>query len=109
MALVQYNATLEYATNTLEFWYYGDEGEELAFDAGTSFSIQRIDNTSNVYTVVGTIDGNKVTFIVDPPSSLQGPDDSLYDYDHPEYNHIYSVRSASQVYISGKLNLVEVA
>ena len=109
MALVQYNATLEYAPNIIQFWYYGDEGEELAFDADTSFSIQRIDNASNVYTIGGTVEGNKVTFTVDPPSSLQGAGDSLYDYDHPDYNHIYSVRSSSQVYISGKLNLVEVA
>ena len=109
MALVQYNATLEYATNTLEFWYYGDEGEELTFDSDTSFSIQRIDDVDNIYTVEGTVEGNKITFTVNPPNTLQGEGDSLYDYDHPDYNHIYSVRSASQVYISGKLNLVEVA
>lgn len=107
--MVQYNATLEYAPNTLEFWLYGDEGEELPFDTNTTFNIQRVDNDTNTYSVTGIAVGNKITFSINPPNSLKVSGDTQYDYDHPEYDHIYSVKSDSHVYVVGKLNLIEIA
>ena len=111
MALAQHNITLEYAANTVSFWYYGDNGEELAFAADTVFNISRIDDESNNYSASGSIDGNKITFIINPPASLQAEGDTLYDYDHKNYEHVYSVKSVStsQVYLVGKLNLIKVA
>lgn len=109
MALATYNATLEYATNTLEFWLYDDAGGDVAFDTSTTLTITRIDNDTNTYSVVGKLDGNKVTFIVTPPISLASSTDNLYSYDEPEFYHIYSIKSNNQVYLSGKLNLVKAA
>ena len=111
MALANYNMELEYATNTLEFWLFDDANEPVDWIAPTTFNVQREDDETNDYSVTGTIEGNKVTFIVTPPQALQAPGDSLYDYDEDarEYHHIYSIRNSATVVLKGKLNLVEVA
>lgn len=120
MALVHHNTTLEYATNTVEFRLFDDLNEPMAFDTGTTFNIERIDDPLAVYTASAAATGttenssgdpiaNIITFSVTPPITLQRGTDSMYDYHTSEYNHIYSVKSNSNVYISGKINLVKVA
>lgn len=109
MAYVYHNITLEYAPNVLEFWLYDDAGGEIPFDGNTTFSMERVDGTSSVYSVAGSVAGNKVTFSVNPPAYLKATGDTLYDFDDPSYDHIFTIRSSQRVYINGKANLVEVA
>ena len=109
MAKSHYNATLEYAPNVLEFWMYDDDDVAINFDTPLTYSMSRIDNPTKTYSVVGTVSGNYATFSVNPPkATLSASGDQLYSYDEPVYEHIYSVRSATKVYISGKLNMVQV-
>jgi hypothetical protein len=109
MAFVKYNTTLEYATNTVEFTLYDDTGNPVNFEGTVTFNIRRIDDEANSYSVNGTVNTNTVTFTVTPPATLKGADDKLFNYDSPEYSHIYSVKSGNKVYIIGKVALLEVA
>lgn len=109
--MVYHNATLEYALNNVTLWLFDDNGAEVPFAGDTTFTIQRVDSPSISYTVgIAESEGNKVVFTVVPPSYLKSEGDSLYDFDNPCYNHIFSVKSPTAgVYISGKMNLLEVA
>lgn len=109
MAAIYHNITLEYATNTIEFWRYADNGEEEPFPSVVEFNIRREDDENNSYSTIGTVVGNHVVFNVTPPISLFKSSDSVYDYRKPEYNHIFSVKSANDVFIVGKVNLIKVA
>ena len=111
MALASYNATLEYATNTIEFWLYDDANAPVSFNANTKLSIERLDDSSMFQEFVGSVSGNKVTFTVNPLESvLYKTGDDLYSYDDPKYEHIYSVKADGvETYLMGKLNLVKVA
>lgn len=109
MAKSNYNFTLEYATNTLEFWMYDDNDVEIPFESGVVFSVSRMDDPTKTYSAGGVSSGNHATFIVTPSkATLYKSGDDLYSYDEPVYEHIFSVRSPNNVYISGKLNLVQV-
>lgn len=110
MALVRHNSSLEYAANTVEFWLVDENGEGIDIDTGTTFNIQRIDDGTAMTPVAATtITGNYIKFIVNPSVSLQKDTDSFYDYDNDKYEHIYSIKSATNVYVAGKLNLVKAA
>lgn len=116
MAKANYNATLEYATNTLEFWLLDDAGDAQAFDVGTTLNIERKDDNSkkNVFTCVLDSAGEAVdyhaTVVVTPSEAiLRKEDDNTHGYDKPAYLHIWSLKSPDNVYITGEMNLVEVA
>lgn len=109
MAKSNYNAMLEYARNTLEFWMYDDNDVPINFDTPLTWSMSRMDDETKTYSVQGTVVGNHATFVVEPTkTNLYKAGDKLYSYDEPVYEHIFSVRSADKVYISGKLNMVQV-
>ena len=109
MAKSHYNAMLEYAPNVLEFWMYDDDDVAINFDSNLVYSITRIDDDTKTYSAPGVVVGNHATFSVNPTkAALHKTGDQLYSYDEPVYEHIYSVKSPTKVYISGKLNMVQV-
>jgi hypothetical protein len=108
MSMSYYNATLEYATNTLKFWLYDENGVEVNFDVPLTLGMARIDGTGSTQTITGSVSGNHATFIVTPSEEmLYKAGDSLYDYEAPKYEHAFSIKSEAQVFIVGKLNLVQ--
>ena len=115
MAMATYNATLEYNTaNTLEFWLKDELGQPVGFDdSNLQFNIKRADGTAAMDFVVpangSNLVGGYVVFLVTPPLTLKKVGDVSADYDNDTYEHIYSVKSDSHVYLRGKLNLVDVA
>ena len=115
MSKATYNATLGYANDTIEFWYVDDAGDPVAFEAGTTFSIKRIDDPTKVYEWTGVssgIDGIEFSITLGSAavqSILRKDTDTTNEYSNVEYEHIYSVKSDSTVYLSGQLNLVEIA
>lgn len=110
MAMVNYGTVLEYSPNTITLILYGDNNEEVPFDADTTFNIKRADNSTFTYSVEGAIEGNSIVFLVDPPKDvLKLEGDSVFNTDDGITHHIYSVKSSTKVYMQGKLKLVEVA
>ena len=115
MALANYNATLEYATNTLQFWNVDDADAQLKFDADTIFSIERISNSAATQSWNQSVNSDAaagfVEFVVTPSKgTLWAAGDTLYDMNDPVYEHIWSLKSPStNVYVSGYMNLIEVA
>jgi len=111
MALVNYNTTLEYATNTVTLSLVDDLGLAQDFvGSNFTFNIERIDNPEVKYIEVCTAVGNQLTVEVTPPKdTLYVFGDDLYSFVNPVYEHIYSIKSDTQVYMAGKVNLVEVA
>lgn len=108
MSKVIYNATLEYAPNTLEFWMYDSDELPINFDSGVTFNIGRLDDAAVVYTVAGVVTDNKVVFSVNPTkAALHKDSDDLFSYNEPAYEHFFSVKSGQNVYIVGKLNMVQ--
>ena len=105
MSLAKFNATLENAVNTLQFWNVDDLGEPVPFDGDTEFRVSRIDTGSVIATGSVTVLGNLVTVVLDLGEVTIGVN---YDYDHAEYEHAYSLRSTNQVYLYGKLNIVRI-
>ncbi len=109
MAKANYNASLEYAPNKVEFWMYGDNDEPINFDGLLTYSISRIDDPTKTYSTTALPSANYVVFSVNPNKDMLSKEgDCLYSYDEPIYEHIYSVRSNNTVYISGKLNMLQV-
>ena len=109
MAKANYNASLEYAPNKVEFWMYGDNDEPINFDGMLTYSISRIDDPTKKYSVTATPSENYVMFNINPNKAILSKEgDCLYSYDEPVFEHIYSVRSASTVYISGNVNMLQV-
>jgi len=104
MALVKYNATLENKTNVVELWNINELGEQDGFDGDTKMYVTDLNDTTMI-TPVGELIGNKFTASVDLSGVVTGVN---YDYDHPVYNHAYSIRSSSNVYMYGKLNIVAI-
>ena len=112
MAKATYNTTLEYAANTLEFWLTDDSGAPLAFAAGTTFRIERTDDsTVNSFWAGLSDEVGHIRFTVNPLENILYKDgDTVTDYNKVTYEHIYSLRdTAEEVYLRGKLNLVRVA
>ena len=112
MAKATYNVTLEYAANTLEFWLTDDAGVPAAFNPGTEFRVERIDDASVVSVWSGTSDEvGHIRFEINPLEGVLYKDgDSITDYDKVTYEHVYSLRdTTAEVYLRGKLNLVKVA
>lgn len=114
MAKANYNATLEYATNRLEFWLTDDDGGAIAFPADTNFYIERLDNVNAAmsFNEVARNDANgHIVFDVTPTeSTLYVEGDTVYDYENVTFEHMYSVRAPGvDVFLSGLLNLVRVA
>ena len=115
MALANYNATLEYATNTLQFWNVDDAGAPTAFAVDTVFSIERMDNNTATQSWNQSVNSDAaagfVEFVVTPSKGiLWSAGDTLYDMNDPVYEHIWSLKSPStNVYVSGYMNLIEVA
>lgn len=108
MSKVIYNATLEYSPNKLEFWMYDKDETPINFDPGLKFSIGRIDDNSVKYEVIGTTLANKAVFDINPTKALLAKEgDDLFSYSEPVYEHYFSVKSNSNVYIVGKLNMVQ--
>ena len=108
MSKVIYNATLEYSPNKLEFWMYDKDETPINFDPGLKFTIGRIDDDSVKYEVMGTTLANKAVFDINPTKSLLAREgDDLFSYDEPVYEHYFSVKSYDNVYIVGKLNMVQ--
>ena len=109
MARANHNASLEYAPNKVEFWMYDEDNVPIDFDGVLTYSISRIDDDTKTYSTTATPVGNYVVFNINPTKAvLSVPGDCLYSYDEPVYEHIFSVRSATTVYISGKLNMLQV-
>jgi len=112
MAKATYNATLEYAPNVLEFWLVDDNGapSTTPFDTDTTFSIGRVDGQSVPgYSVTGVVDSSHITFTINPTEAdLYLPGDTVYDYEQTTFEHSYSVKSSSQVYLTGLVNMVRV-
>jgi hypothetical protein len=115
MALANYNVTLEYATNTLQFGLTDNDGAPANFDVLTYMHIKRADGSgiSQTFNVTGA-GTDQITIVVSPnkgdgTTGLWKEGDSIFDYElqHPE--HIWSLQSDSQVYISGTMNLLESA
>lgn len=111
MALVNYNTTLEYATNTVTLSLVDDLGLAEDFTGNNfTFNIERIDDSSVKYTQGCTVVGSQLTVVVTPPKgTLYAVGDDLYSFVNPKYEHIYSIKSDTQVYMAGKVNMVEVA
>ena len=66
-------------------------------------------NSTKKYSVTATPSGNYVLFNINPNKAILSKEgDCLYSYDEPVFEHIYSVRSASTVYISGNVNMLQV-
>ena len=112
--MANYNATLEYAVNTIEFWLMDDGGyAENGFEVGTTFNIERVDGTGTPYSATGTVDSENsahIEFQIEPTyADLGNESDNPYDYDNETYDHVFSVRSSTEVYLRGKLNLIKVA
>ena len=109
MSKVVYNATLEYAHNTLEFWMYDKDNKPIAFDNALVFHIGRLDgDETKTYSIEGVVDGNHAKFFVKPTkAALYSEGDDLFSYSEPVYEHYFSVKSGANVYIVGKLNLVQ--
>lgn len=108
MALVNYNGTLEYGSNELEFRLFDDAGAPETFDGPIYFKVKRIDETAYEYSRTGVITGNIVKFDVNIPTSLRAAADNAHEFENPVYDHSFSVRSAAKAYMSGLLNLVAV-
>ncbi len=112
MAMANYNATLEYATNTWDFRLADADGVLVPFDGTTRLSIERADGsgasqTFNVQSGAGT---DYIVFKVTPDKSiLYKEGDTIYDLDNQVFEHIWSLRSNGNTYITGKMNLVEIA
>ncbi len=114
MALAIYHTQLEYATNTLEFRLSDDAGGPINFPAGTTFNITRLDGTEELpYTVERDDDktlAGYIRFVVTPPDRLKREGDSVSDFENRTYEHSYSVKeSGTNVFLTGKLNLVVIA
>ena len=117
--MANYNATLEYAVNTIEFWLMDDGGyAENGFEVGTTFNIERVDGTGTPYSspaifeMEGGVEINTyhIEFQIEPTyADLGNESDNPYDYDNETYDHVFSVRSSTEVYLRGKLNLIKVA
>lgn len=106
MAKVKHNATLENKANIVEFWNLNELGEAVAFDENVNLYIAKLDGT-NIFTSNGIASDtpNHIRINV----NLTGVVDVEPDYDDPVYNHMYSLRSPTQVYVYGKLNIVSIA
>lgn len=110
MAKCNYNATLEYSANQLEFWLKDDAGEPDTWDAGTHMYIERADGSGDSQTFTATVSGDYLSVNCTPSKNqLYQEGDTVYDYENVVYEHIWSLKSGSNVYISGLMNLVEVA
>jgi hypothetical protein len=115
LARVKHDIQLEYASNTLEFWQYSEANEELPFGNNLRLSLARIDNPDTAVTYFPDTTANGSTgyakFSINPTVSslLYNPADSMTDYNTPKYDHIWSLKSDSDVYMMGYCNLVKVA
>jgi len=116
MAEVKYNATLENKVNTLTLAHFDELGEPDPFaqedsdtgEAGTYIYITELDGTTevtNTQCTISTEHPNELAVRVD----LSGVSDVDSDYEHPKYEHLYSIRSSFKVYMYGKLNIVNIA
>jgi len=115
MAEVKYNTTLENKVNTITLTRKDEVGEPDPFIAGTTLYISRLDGatdsnlSANGYPC--SIDANILAVQVDLSGVTLGVNT---DYDHPVYEHMYSVRTPidatpGRVYLYGKLNIVAIA
>ena len=117
MAYAKYNTSLEYSANVLEFWNTNDNEVAEAFDLGTTFSIRRSDTEESIEVSAIAEDSASgyIKFALDLSEGttnydiLHDEDDQDYDYDRPNYDHVYSLKSPTRTYLIGKLNMVKVA
>jgi hypothetical protein len=115
MAQANFNATLEYSTNVLQFWYTDDIGEGLDFPADTKFYVERRDNTGITKPFTPSListDGSgflEVSVALSEGDFPVQPGDEPTEFDEPVYSHMYSLRSSIDTYITGKLNILRVA
>ena len=113
MALANYDATLEYANNVLEFWLVDADGNPAPFvSSDTVFSIIRADETKPaidyINPTIGT-DGSAI-FSIDPTFADLGQDyDDYFEYENKVYEHRYSLKTGSNVILTGQLKMVKVA
>jgi hypothetical protein len=106
MAYTKYNATLDNKVNTLTFWNFSDETKEpVAFDTDTRLYIYNLETKEYIVNGSGTVDAHIFAVIVDLSNVTEGV---FHDYDHPTYEHAYSIRSPSTTYVYGKLNIVSI-
>ena len=118
MALAKFNIALTYSAHVIELWNVDGNGEPTPFAANTVLSIARKDDLSRSITVLPATGSNLaegyLIFNVDLGSVsakglLKEPTDSVFDYDVESYDHVYSVKSPTNTYMYGKVNLLEVA
>lgn len=117
MALAKFDTSLTYSVNVVEFWNLDTVGEPVEFAAGTAMYISRIDDPTKTITIhPAATDVGYVKFTVDLTGThkliLKKDTDSVYDYNSPVFDHIYSVKATGvggNTYVYGKLNILEVA
>lgn len=118
MALVKYDTTLTYSTNTVELWNRDGNGELVDFAGTPKFTITRIDDPTKTYAVSPSATAlGYVKYELDLgnaliKSLLKKDTDTTYDYDVNTFDHVYSVKTdgvGGETYMYGKLNLLEVA
>ena len=109
MAKAIYNAQLEYSTNTVEIWYTDENGDPAPVGSSVKFKISRADgNGTQEFSPASNVDGHVVFQVTPSTSLLKRPQDNVYDYDNTTFDHVWSMLDNNEVYVRGKLSLVEV-
>ena len=112
MAYVKHNMIIEYQSNTIEFRMLDAYGNPENFDTGT---VLRISDNADTHTVTfgpaTSLPDSMIRFIIPTldNTTLLAAGGVSTQYDSPEYNYVYSIRSTNKIYVIGKLAIVKVA
>ena len=117
MAEVKFNTTLVNKANTVVLSHYDELGNPSAFEGGTKMYIATLagtlldipgDNSSHGIGDISTLEDASISNVFTAIVDLSGVVGVDSDYDHPTYEHTYSIRSTNNTYMYGKLNIVDV-